>query len=415
LLLVGAISAMPAPTRSSPRRGPTVACCCALVLGASVACGSHGGASAIAAAGDDGGPAATAAYVTIPLSSCVPSTYTASVAIGGSQSFQLAVDTGSTTLGVASSSCSSCSGVTPLYDPGSSAVDERRQATARYETGRWSGEVYEDSVAAAPDANIALRLVAIDSQSEFFVPTECDSTSGSYQGVIGLGPSAAALTGTDGYLDRLVAAGRVADVFGMWLCDAGGTLWLGGWDPAATTGDPAYTPELSSLGGYYYTVKVAAIDVAGTRVPVPTARYDQSVVDAGSSAFVLPTPAFDALTTAIAGSPGFATVFGSVGASWFSDLGNCRALSQTKADLDALLPPLALELGDTPTTVVHATATESYLVPNGGQWCPAVYALDSSRNFPFAAILGSPLLRSNVAVFDRANRRVGFAPHAPCP
>jgi hypothetical protein len=32
-----------------------------------------------------------------------------------------------------------------------------------------------------------------------------------------------------------------------------------------------------------------------------------------------------------------------------------------------------------------------------------------------AAILGAPILRSNVVIFDRANHRVGFAPHTACP
>ena len=35
--------------------------------------------------------------------------------------------------------------------------------------------------------------------------------------------------------------------------------------------------------------------------------------------------------------------------------------------------------------------------------------------FPLASILGAPVLRSNVVIFDRAKKRIGFAPHAPCP
>jgi len=29
--------------------------------------------------------------------------------------------------------------------------------------------------------------------------------------------------------------------------------------------------------------------------------------------------------------------------------------------------------------------------------------------------MGSPVLRSNVVIFDRANKQIGFAPHTPCP
>jgi hypothetical protein len=385
-----------------------------LLLGAAAACGGHSGAAAPGGT-EDGGVTPAAGYVTIPLSSCVPSAYTATVTIGGSQAFQLVVDTGSTTLGVAASGCSDCSGVAPLYDPGSGAVDQHRQASSQFETGQWSGEVYEDTVAAGPEPAVSLRLVAIDSQSQFFQSTQCDSASGGFQGVLGLGPSAAALSGTDGYLDRLVAAGQVPDVFALWLCDAGGTLWVGGWDPAAVTATPSYTRQLPSLRGYYYGVSLSAVDVAGTRVPVPAGRYTESVIDAGSTAFVLPTAAFDAVTAAIAGSPGFASVLGRAGAAWFSRLDNCRTLTQSKAELDALLPPLGLVFGDAPDAPVRAAATESYLVEYQGQWCPALYALDPSRDLPIAAILGSPVLRSNVVVFDRSNQRIGFAPHAACP
>jgi hypothetical protein len=76
---------------------------------------------------------------------------------------------------------------------------------------------------------------------------------------------------------------------------------------------------------------------------------------------------------------------------------------------------LTLAFGDDESVTVQAVATESYLVPYQGYWCPALYGMDQGHDFPFAAILGSPVLRSRVVVFDRANRRVGFAPHAPCP
>ena len=93
-------------------------------------------------------------------------------------------------------------------------------------------------------------------------------------------------------------------------------------------------------------------------------------------------------------------------------------LSQTKEALDAALPPLTLTFGSSPAVSVQATATESYLLTHGGgQWCPSVTPLaPDASSFPgIAAHLGAPLLASNVVIFDRANQRVGFAPHAACP
>src|SRR5579862_1690201 len=66
-------------------------------------------------------PSVPKGLVTIPLGGCIPE-YTAEVTIGGKQVFNLVVDTGSTTLGVASNTCSNCTGIKPLYTPGVSAT-----------------------------------------------------------------------------------------------------------------------------------------------------------------------------------------------------------------------------------------------------------------------------------------------------
>ena len=73
-----------------------------------------------------------------------------------------------------------------------------------------------------------------------------------------------------------------------------------------------------------------------------------------------------------------------------------------------MLPPLTLSFGTTPAVAVKAVATESYLVSYGdGSWCPALLSYPSSPSFPFDAVLGSPVLLSNVVIFDRAHHRVG--------
>jgi Eukaryotic aspartyl protease len=360
-------------------------------------------------ANDDGGSDA-GSVVAVPLSACIPTVYTAPVTIG-SQTFQLTVDTGSTTLGVASKSCTSC-GVSPTYSPSTSAVDQKQTATSQYASGSWSGEIYQDGVSAGSAPGVQVDLVAIDQQSQFFVPSQCDSTSGGYQGIVGFGPPGSALQGTNGYFDQFVAADNVPNIFATQLCDSEGTLWLGGYDPSAMTAAPVYTPEISAIDAYYYAVELDSITVNGTSIPVASGTFSDSLVDTGTSVWILATPAFDALTSAIASSPNFTSLFGSAGASWFSNPGNCTALSKTKAEIDAALPPLTLVFG---STSVQAAPTESYLLAAGGEWCPALYAVSPGPNFPVASILGSPVLRSNIVIFDRQSKRIGFAPHKPCP
>jgi hypothetical protein len=352
--------------------------------------------------------------IAVPLFSCVPAVYTAAVTIGATQQFQLSIDTGSTSLGVASTQCSGC-GVTPLYAPGSTAVDEGKMADSQYGSGSWTGEVYEDAVAFDSRATTEVALVAIDTQSQFFQTIRCDSTSGGMQGIVGFGPAGSALPGTNGFFDELVARAQVPDVFATELCDTGGTLWLGGYDASSVTAAPQYVPfNTDAYSPFYYTVNLTSVSVNGTSIPIATAQYADTVVDTGTSVFLLGLEAYGALTTAIASDAQFQKVFG--GAAFFASQG-CAAVTETKAALDAALPALTLTFGSTAPIRVTMLATDSYLFPYGAdRWCPALDGIaQSSDEFPLASILGAPLLRSSITIFDRANHRLGFAPHAACP
>src|ERR1019366_350186 len=95
-----------------------------LALGASSCTSADDGAGVASdasredAASDDASIEAAGPHsvVAIPLIGCTQGAYLAKVDIG-SQTFQLELDTGSTTSGVASAKCKSC-GVLPLYAPG---------------------------------------------------------------------------------------------------------------------------------------------------------------------------------------------------------------------------------------------------------------------------------------------------------
>jgi hypothetical protein len=372
--------------------------------------GSSGSSSGSSGSSGSGGVEA------VTLSSCIPTVYTAPVTLGGSQTFQMILDTGSTTLGVASKGCS-CGSATPLYTPGGTATDQKQTASSQYGSGSWSGEVYQDSVSLGASPTAATKLVAIASQTNFFEPLQCDSKSGGMQGIVGFGPSAAAVAGTNGFFDAYVAAHQVPDVFATELCETTGTLWLGGFDSSATTAAPQYTPSNDLFSQYYYTVNLASITVGGTSVPVASGQFTDSVVDTGTSVFLLGTTAYNALVAAIQADAKFQQAFG---ASFFpaanAQTQACAGVSQTKAALDAALPALTLTFGSTQAITVKASATESYLVDaGGGQWCSGIAGVDQSTSqFPLASIMGSPVLRSNVVIFDRAQKRIGFAPHAPC-
>jgi hypothetical protein len=353
----------------------------------------------------------------IPLASCTSDSYSASVTIGGSQQFQMLFDTGSTTLAVASSMCSDCN-VMPEYTPGATAKDQNQMANAAYGSGSWTGEIYQDTVVVGTSPSTPDKLVGIDTQMTFFQPIQCDSTISTIQGVLGFGPAAAASKGTTGFFEQLVATTGMPNVFATQLCPSGGTLWLGGYDAAATTGAVQYTPKATTgLASIYHQVTLASVTVGGMTVPVSTANA--SAVDTGTSVFLLGSTPYTAISAAIQANAAFTQIFGAgffpaVPAAGQSPEPNCKGgITQTKAQLDAMLPAMTLTMGSSPAIEVQAVATESYLMEIEGEWCTGMLGYDFGQ-YPLASIMGASVLKSSVVIFDQVQDRIGFAPHTPC-
>jgi len=173
--------------------------------------------------------------IALPLYVCEPLAYTTPVTIGGTQTFQMIVDTGSATMGVASSSCTDCN-VLPYYTPGPTAVDQDITAANSFGRGYWQGEVYQDNVNMGASPAAPVEFIAVTEAQELFVAGGCSSASGGNQGLIGFSPPGALVYGTTNFFTDLVAATGMPSVFATELCDNGGTLWLGGYDPAAIAG-----------------------------------------------------------------------------------------------------------------------------------------------------------------------------------
>ncbi len=358
----------------------------------------------------------------VSLGGCASSGYVAQVAIG-TQTFDLVADSGSTTLAVASTACaaSECRSLSPLYDPGSTATSVGTTASAVYADGSsWSGRVFTDLVSAAgATGTVRMALATIDSEHGVLVPQACSfvSVPDAYQGIFGLAGESVAVPGTDSYFDRLLATGNpLGDAFAVELCDSGGRMWLGGYDPTVALAPPSYTPAIP--GNPYYAVTLADVRVGGTSLGFGAASFGPTLVDTGTTAFVLPPAAYSALADAVASRPLFAQSFAG-GASWFGG-GFCDIPAQaaTKAELDAGLPALTLAFpSSTGTTfTVDLPATESYLLqqddPSGNAYyCPGIEATSGSDA---PTVIGASALHTLLTLFDREHARIGFAPAQGC-
>jgi hypothetical protein len=379
---------------------------------------SDAGQAAYDAASDvDADPIVPSTMITIPLTGCAPF-YTAGVTLGGTQTFQLAVDTQSTTLAVAGSDCPTCAeaGVAPVYQPGPSAVDTKTMASSLYAAGSigWTGEVYTDTVqVGGVGPPVTTEIAVMQTQMGLFGSGGTGAACGLGEGIVGLAPADVAVPGTNGFFDQLVATG-LPNVFSVELCDTNGFLWLGGYDPSRVLAPPKFTPMVSNQ---FYAVQLSGVMVSGQSLTVPSSAYGNgtTILDSGGPLFYLPSAVFSAVSAAITADPAFQQTVG--GADWFS-AGGCMSLSPTRAQLDAMLPQLTVTFGANPGVSIQAAATSSYLsiYPSGGQtyWCPGIAAWDPSWGNNIAADLGGPFLDS-IVIFDRQNQRVGFAPHADCP
>jgi hypothetical protein len=110
------------------------------------------------------------------LKGCASSIFYTPVTIGP-QTFNLLIDTGSTTLAVASNQCdSSCAGLSPTYTPSASAQDQGQGLTSLYGSGGWNGRAFLDDVTVAGLPAFQMTFGAIDNSQNFFKTSNCPPT-----------------------------------------------------------------------------------------------------------------------------------------------------------------------------------------------------------------------------------------------
>ena len=355
----------------------------------------------------------------VPLGGC-HTLYWTNVSLGNDQNFALIVDSGSSTLAVAAATCSSCTGITPKYTPGSTAMDSAHQTRAVYGdsqgTTGWSGEVYTEQVMIpGVDVSIDMSIAAITSQNQFFPdPRGCDfdgpRTPASVQGIIGFAFNAQTANYTQPFMDELAKTNINKDAFAVQMCEAGGALWVGGYNPATTQGFPQFTAL--STPGLDYGVTLADIQVNGVSVGVASNLYGPAVVDTGTTELILPEGAYNTLSQMINADPNFTALFGTD----FFSTGACAALDTplTDAQLDAMLPQMSFlfpNVNGSGDFTVSMRPSHSYLInlpskTSGTRYyCPGL-------GYGTPTILGIVALASNVTVFDRKGAQIGFAPPA---
>jgi Eukaryotic aspartyl protease len=374
-----------------------------------------GGASSMAADTAEGSVGESiGSPITVPLTGCGGPGYAASFAIG-SQTFELSVDTGSSTLAVASTLCSNCD-VSPSYAPGPKATDDKEQISQTYAIGSWDADIYTDSVQlSGGPAAVTMDFGAIETQTGFFVGGGCGLGSVAYapQGIVGFGPPDLAIMGTDSFLSKYFASGTMRRLFAAEFCPMGGQLMVGGMDAVrgAVNGPTVYTPMANSR---YYGVALDDVALGGATLGFGPSDFGVAAVDTGSSVLALPSHVYQALASKLANDGAFMSAFGGK-TSWLGTT-TCVPSSMTREELDAQLPQLTLTFPKVGggTIALARTATQSYLAPTSSNeteyYCSGIYENPTATG----TILGTAAMLGEMVIFDLDNLQIGFAPQTYC-
>jgi len=383
------------------------------------ACGSSGNhpsgtpdAPATSDAVTPDSPVSADGVYAIPLTTPDDSFWGPQVMIGG-QPFMMDLDTGSTTIGVAAASCTQCTGVTPLYTPGTGAVDEHMMASTTYaDNSGWSGEIYKDVVGlghGSPDLQV--DFASMTRQRQFFYENQ-------YQGIFGLGAPENAEPNTGSYFDIATKAG-LTGVMAFELCPDGGTMWLGGFDASKASAAPLYTPLIPiSDNQPFYAIDISGMSIGGTVVGTGAATFQEPVVDTGTTYFYLPTGVETAVIDAINASTGFKALFGST-AHLQDDpndtgIGCATMAGVTGAMVDASLPPMTITMpgvGGGADVTVSVKPLQSYMYDaGGGKFCLGI----GDGGTQDATTMGDQIMQAFVTIIDVQHQQVGWAPDAGC-
>lgn len=328
------------------------------------------------------------------------------------QTVNILVDTGSSNFAVAAAPHPF---ITHYFNTALSStyVSTGRTVTVRYTQGNWEGELGIDhvSIPNGPNGTITINIAAILSSEGFFLPGI------NWQGILGLAYPMLARpdSSVEPFFNSVVKQLGIPDVFSLQMCGAGlsaaisaeplgGSLILGGIEPTLYRGAVWYTPIIEE---WYYQVEVLKLEVGDQNLDLDCREYnmDKAIVDSGTTLLRLPVNVFTAVVDAIMRSSliqDFSAGFwdGTKLACWlkgetpwrfFPNLSiYLRATNTSQSFRITILPQLYIQ----PVTDVDGTLD-----------CFR-FGVSSSAN---GLVIGATVMEGFYVVFDRAQRRLGFA------
>lgn len=328
------------------------------------------------------------------------------------QTMNILVDTGSSNFAVAAAPHPF---ITHYFNPALSStyVSTGIDVSVRYTQGNWEGELGVDhvSISKGPNGTITINIAAILSSEGFFLPGI------NWQGILGLAYPKLARpdSSVEPFFNSMVKQLEIPDIFSLQMCGAGlsasntadpagGSLVMGGAEPTLYRGSVWYTPVIEE---WYYNVEVLKLEVGDQNLDLDCREYnmDKAIVDSGTTMLRLPVNVFNAVVEAITRSSliqDFSSGF------WDGTKLACWMKGETPW---RFFPKLSIYLRATNTSQSFRITIlpQLYIQPikdvDGMLDCFR-FGVSSSAN---GLVIGATVMEGFYVVFDRAQRRVGFA------
>ncbi|KAM4699566.1 beta-secretase 2 [Discoglossus pictus] len=327
------------------------------------------------------------------------------------QQLNILVDTGSSNFAVAGAPNKY---ISTYYNSANSTTykSEDIEVTVRYTQGSWTGILGKDVVTVPKGINgtFVVNLVSIFESESFFMPNI------NWQGILGLAYRSLAKpsSSVDTFFDSLVQQENIPNIFSMQMCGAGlpttgtgtngGSLVMGGIETSLYKGDIWYTPITEE---WYYQVEVLKFEVGGVNLNLNCQEYnsDKAIVDSGTTLLRLPEKVFNAMVDAIIQT----SLIASFNVEFWT--GTQLACWGSSEEPWEYFPDLSIYLRDMNAsrsfriTMKPQLYIQSVLTTHDNMNCYR-FGISPSAN---ALVIGATVMEGFYVIFDRAEKRVGFA------
>uniref|UniRef100_A0A6I8P8A5 FAM3 metabolism regulating signaling molecule B n=1 Tax=Ornithorhynchus anatinus TaxID=9258 RepID=A0A6I8P8A5_ORNAN len=327
------------------------------------------------------------------------------------QKMHILVDTGSSNFAVAGSPHSD---ISSYFDAERSSTYSSKNfdVTVKYTQGSWTGSVGTDVITIPKGFNgsFVVNIATIFESENFFLPGI------QWNGILGLAYAALAKPSSslETFFDSLVKQAKIPNIFSMQMCGAGlpvagtgingGSLVMGGIESSLYTGDIWYTPIKEE---WYYQIEILKLEVGGQNLNLDCREYNanKAIVDSGTTLLRLPQKVFEAVVETITSTSSiqdFAEGF------WTGSQLACWSNSDKPW---SLFPKISIYLRDENSSRSFRITIlpQLYIQPMMGvasNYECYRFGISSSTN---ALVIGATVMEGFYVVFDRAQKRVGFA------